>query len=317
MNPPKMPIHIGDFLRDTGHLRAAGIGAYALLMFHHWSTGSLPDDDEQLMAISRLTKAEWSKLRPILSKFFDDGWHHGRIAKDLATAHANYEKRAKAGSEGGKAKAAAKQSSSKTVAMLETESSNALATDNRLPDTKEERSSLRSEARAARATRLPDDWIPSEIDLAFAVERGLSIAQIETEALKFRNHWTSKSGKDATKTNWLRTWENWILNVRGAPNHGNRTGNPRASGHDAILAVASRKARELDRNDEMAGPAGAPGFAFGDGAQPATSNGSRGEAEADRGDCRRHEPDEQRVREGEIIPPDQDAAGLSGRRQFV
>src|SRR5437868_1323774 len=78
----------------------------------------------------------------------------------------------------------------------------------------EQKSSLRSEARS-RATRLPDDWIPSEADLAFAVGRGLSIAQIETEALKFRNHWTSKSGKDATKTNWARTWENWILNVRG------------------------------------------------------------------------------------------------------
>ena len=135
MNPPKMPIHIGDFLRDTGHLRAAGIGAYVLLMFHHWSTGSLPDDDEQLMAISRLTKPEWSKLRPILAKFFDEGWRHGRIAKDLETSHANYQKRAKAGSEGGKAKAAAKQNASKSLALLEPESGNALATDYRLPIT--------------------------------------------------------------------------------------------------------------------------------------------------------------------------------------
>ncbi|HEX7881942.1 MAG TPA: DUF1376 domain-containing protein [Afipia sp.] len=133
MTPPKMPIHIGDYKRDTGHLRAAEHGAYLLLLFHHWSTGSLPDDDRQLSAIACMTPAEWRKARPILIKFFDEGWRHGRVEKDLEEANSNYEKRAKAGSEGGKAKARAKQSSSKTVAMLGPESSNALATDNRLP----------------------------------------------------------------------------------------------------------------------------------------------------------------------------------------
>jgi uncharacterized protein YdaU (DUF1376 family) len=72
MNPPKMPIHIGDLLRDTGHLRALLIGAYLLLLFHHWSTGELPDDDDQLSAIARMSPAEWRKARPILIKFFDD-----------------------------------------------------------------------------------------------------------------------------------------------------------------------------------------------------------------------------------------------------
>lgn len=133
MNPPKMPIHIGDFLRDTSHLRAAGIGSYVLLLFHHWSTGDLPDDDEQLSAIARLTPAEWKKFKPILEKFFGPGWRHGRVEKDLAAAHANYEKRAKAGSEGGKARAKAKQNSSKTVALLEPDCSNAQATDNHIP----------------------------------------------------------------------------------------------------------------------------------------------------------------------------------------
>lgn len=133
MNPPKMPIHIGDLMRDTAHLRATLFGAYLSLMFHHWSTGELPNDDDQLSAIARMSLAEWRKAKPILIKFFDEGWRHGRIAKDLETSHANYEKRAKAGAEGGKAKANSKQSSSKNVAMLEQESSNALATFNLLP----------------------------------------------------------------------------------------------------------------------------------------------------------------------------------------
>lgn len=133
MTPPKMPIHIGDLMRDTAHLRAAGFGGYLALLFHHWATGSLPDDDEQLAAIARMSAPEWRKHKPILEKFFGPGWRHGRVEKDLAVANANYEKRAKAGAEGGKARAAAKQTASKNVAMLETESSNVQATDNRLP----------------------------------------------------------------------------------------------------------------------------------------------------------------------------------------
>ena len=116
MNPPKMPIHIGDLLRDTGHLRALLFGAYLFLLFHHWSTGELPDDDAQLAAIARLSPAEWRKARPILIKFFDEGWRHGRVEEDLAAAKQAYQKRAKAGSQGGKAKAGLKQSSSNATA---------------------------------------------------------------------------------------------------------------------------------------------------------------------------------------------------------
>jgi uncharacterized protein YdaU (DUF1376 family) len=119
MNPPKMPIHIGDLMRDTGHLRAQLFGGYLSLLFHHWSTGALPDDDEQLSAIARMSPAEWKRARPILEKFFKPGWRHGRVEEDLEAAKQSYEKRAKAGSEGGKAKATAKQSSSNATAPPE------------------------------------------------------------------------------------------------------------------------------------------------------------------------------------------------------
>lgn len=119
MNPPKMPVHIGDYKRDTGHLRAAGHGAYLLLLFHHWSTGELPNDDEQLAAIACMTRGEWKKMRPIIEKFFGPGWKHGRVERDLAAANESYERRAKAGEKGGKAKAENKQSSSIATALTE------------------------------------------------------------------------------------------------------------------------------------------------------------------------------------------------------
>lgn len=119
MNPPKMPVHIGDYKRDTGHLRAPQHGAYLMLLFHYWSTGGLPDDDEQLATIACMTRGEWKRARPVIEKFFKPGWLHGRVEEDLAAARASYEARAKAGEKGGKAKAESKQSSSNATARLE------------------------------------------------------------------------------------------------------------------------------------------------------------------------------------------------------
>lgn len=87
MNPPKMPLHLGDYHRDTGHLRALEHGAYMLLMFHYWSTGALPDNDDHLAAIARLSRGEWNKHKATLQAFFKDGWKHGRIDYELEKAH--------------------------------------------------------------------------------------------------------------------------------------------------------------------------------------------------------------------------------------
>lgn len=100
-----MPIHIGDYKRDTGHLRALEHGAYLMLLFHHWSTGSLPDNDRQLSAIACMTPSEWKRAKPILEKFFKPGWVHPRVLVDLQEANESYQKLASAGSKGGKARA--------------------------------------------------------------------------------------------------------------------------------------------------------------------------------------------------------------------
>jgi hypothetical protein len=96
-------------------------------------------------------------------------------------------------------------------------------------------------------------------------------------------------------------------------NHGNRTGNTRTTGHDAILAVAARKARELDRNDQMAGPAGATRPAFGDGIDRPGSGANSDAPGPDQRGNQRFESDDKRIRQGEIIPPDKDVAGVPGR----
>lgn len=62
-----------------------------------------------------------------------------------------------------------------------------------------------------RAERISAEWKPSEVDLEFALSRGLPRPRVDTEIEKFRNYWTAKSGRDATKRDWPATWRNWIL----------------------------------------------------------------------------------------------------------
>jgi hypothetical protein len=86
-----------------------------------------------------------------------------------------------------------------------------------------------------RATRIPDDfavtdemaeWARREVPALIAAGNG----KRETE--KFRNYWQAKSGRDATKHDWVATWRNWLLK---ADDDLGRNGN--GSGRGTALAV--------------------------------------------------------------------------------
>jgi hypothetical protein len=64
-----------------------------------------------------------------------------------------------------------------------------------------------------RATRLPDDWKPTEKDTAWQHEHGIDDVTARREAEKFRDYWRAKAGRDATKIDWSATWRNWLRNV--------------------------------------------------------------------------------------------------------
>jgi uncharacterized protein YdaU (DUF1376 family) len=101
MNRPWMPLYVGDYLGDTGHLTTAQHGAYLLLMMHYWRKGELPDDDRQLSKITKLPLRTWCDYRATLQDFFYDGWRHKRIDAELARMVRVSEKRAIAGQKGG------------------------------------------------------------------------------------------------------------------------------------------------------------------------------------------------------------------------
>jgi len=96
-----MPLYVGDYLCDTGHLTTSQHGAYLLLMMHYWRKGGFPDDDEQLSAITKLPLNVWKSYRNIIQAFFYDGWCHKRIDEELYKMQVAADKRAAAGQKGG------------------------------------------------------------------------------------------------------------------------------------------------------------------------------------------------------------------------
>ena len=83
-----MPLYIGDFLRDTTGLDAEMIGEYLLLYIAIWSkAGPLPDDDEKLARICRITTDRFLEAREELTPLFDvrDGeWTHDDLLAERA-----------------------------------------------------------------------------------------------------------------------------------------------------------------------------------------------------------------------------------------
>ena len=96
-----MPLYVGEYLADTGHLTTTQHGAYLLLIMHYWRKRELPSDDKQLAAIAKLPLRIWLDTKETLQAFFYDGWRHKRIEAEFQRRLEVSEKRASAGAKGG------------------------------------------------------------------------------------------------------------------------------------------------------------------------------------------------------------------------
>lgn len=112
-----MPLYIGDYLADTGHLNTTEHGAYLLLLFHYWKTGhALPADDARLAQIARMSLPDWNTVKVTVRVLFAETvtvtatdtvtvLTHSRVEKELAKAEAKYESRKAASARANEAKA--------------------------------------------------------------------------------------------------------------------------------------------------------------------------------------------------------------------
>ncbi len=98
---PYMPLYISDYLADAAHLSTVEHGAYLLLIMNYWQRGKpLPDSNERLANVARLSIEGWTAIRATIAEFFvqdGDVWRHKRIDAELTRFR---EKSAKASASG-------------------------------------------------------------------------------------------------------------------------------------------------------------------------------------------------------------------------
>jgi uncharacterized protein YdaU (DUF1376 family) len=244
-----MPLHITDYLADTGHLNAAEHGAYLMLIMHYWQNGSLPADERLLARLARMSKAEWDDSRDVLAMLFGPNWTHKRIDAELTKADGIIEKRRNAAL--GRHAKSKEDASAVHVQSTSTDTGVPPRTLNQA--VKEEPSGSSKK----RGCRLPADFIP---DQAWAVGEGLSASQAQSEAAKFRDYWNAKAGASATKLDWPGTWRNWVRQalermpqaIRGSP--------AKASSSSALSDSAERLVQSMRSADEIRSGSRGPGI---------------------------------------------------------
>lgn len=103
-----MPLYVADYLSDTTHLNTEQHGAYLLLLITAWkSEARLPNDPEQLQAITRLSPQKWKANEPVLRRFFfvtAEYWINNRLRDELTKAVKLTEAKAISGAKGAAAR---------------------------------------------------------------------------------------------------------------------------------------------------------------------------------------------------------------------
>jgi hypothetical protein len=170
----------------------------------------------------------------------------------------------------------------------------------------------------ARGTRMEPGAILTDEFRQAAIELGALADEIPNTWAEFVDYWIGVPGSRGLKLDWLATWRNRVRDVLKKGNrNGQRTGNSRTSGSDAILAAATRAARKLAGDSPVAGGGSEAEFSFRDGTDPTPTEGNRG-THCESGAARNgRAPGAGGMFEGEIIPPDKVIDGVSFRRKSV
>lgn len=195
-------LYIGDYLKKTGSLSVAEHGAYMLMLMSYYATEEpLPKGKELYRLIRAETRQDRQAVDAIAQRFWVDtpaGLTHERADEEIRKAEKAREQHALAGTKGGRPR---KQT--KTKLVFENEPNEKPTNTNNHIST-----SLRSVGRA-RATRLPPNWEPDDLDWGNACV-ALGTPQAQAELAKFRDYWAAKAGAGGSKLDWSATWRNWV-----------------------------------------------------------------------------------------------------------
>ena len=102
-----MPLYLRDYLTDTSRLSTIEHGAYLLLLMDYWVNGPLPNNNNILLQITKLSTENLRVISGLLLGFFvldknTNTWHNKRIDQELQKASSRRENAVNNGKKGGR-----------------------------------------------------------------------------------------------------------------------------------------------------------------------------------------------------------------------
>jgi len=235
------PHHIGDFIKDTARLNDSQSMAYLRLIWEYYANEMPLDNDCNAIAFKIGSSA--SDVEQILKHFFflhDGKWHQSRCDTVIAEFYAKSEK----------ARTSANirwEEKKKNANALRTHNERNAnepkndATHNPIPISKPKIKSV-----VASATRLPDDWTPSDAEIDYCKTQRPDLI-VEKVVENFSDYWHAKGGASARKVDWSATWRSWVRNEKAVTQRVNGSRNQHEHNASFMSAILSPlKKREID-----------------------------------------------------------------------
>jgi len=217
--------------------------------------GCLPDDDDLICRAMPVNKKVHLRLKNRLVKLgliqFKNGrYFNSRSTQELLKINSiSTQNRVKAAKRWAKSLENNKtwDATADTAAMLKVNSESEvkeLSKDSSKKPPRKNTNGHRIEKEFGKDWRLPEEY------LAYAVKKGFSHNDAETEFEKFTNYWQAKSGSGAIKRSWIATWRSWMLNAcKWKNNNGGGFNGPAGNGVTSIIDITAKIIAERDDED--------------------------------------------------------------------
>lgn len=201
--------HIGDYRAATSHLSNEEDLAYRRLLDMYYDTENpIPNETEW---VARRLRLGSDVVLSVLKDFFvlqENGWTHKKCDAVIADYKKNAVKNRENGKKGGRPKTQSVPNGMPNESEFEPTGK---ATINHKPITNNQEPLTKVVKQ--RATRLPNDWQPTDRMIAFCENERPDLNPREV-ADTFRDHWIAQPGQKGVKADWEATWRNWVRNQK-------------------------------------------------------------------------------------------------------
>lgn len=209
---PYFRFYPSDFMNGVRGLTAQEVGVYTMILCRIYEDGG--PIELHLKRLSTYCGMREKTFETVINNLIDLGkldLENGMISNSRAEAEISSRANdLKNSSKAGKASAQKRQQNQRNSSTTVERPFNHTDTDTYKGNSLRSLPISDEIKKSKNGSRIPDDFKP---DREWSLKQGLSVQELRFEFEQFKDYWSAKTGKDATKKDWQATWRQWIRNT--------------------------------------------------------------------------------------------------------